>query len=154
MARGKKLSPEMVTKMLAYYKECKSARKTAKEFGIGKSTVLDYTKPTEVKKKREKIMSEKNVIRVRNRRRKLKEMAIEYKGGCCQECGYDKAKTALEFHHLDPNKKDFGIAAKGHTRSWEKIKIELDKCIMVCSNCHREIHEGLIEVQSDVAEQV
>jgi len=144
MARGKKLSPEMVIKMLAYYNECKSARKTAEKFGVGKTTVLDYTKPIKVKRQEEIKKGKKNVIAVKKRRRKLKEMAIEYKGGKCQECGYNKAKTALEFHHLDPNEKDFGIAAKGHTRSWEKIKIELDKCIMVCSNCHREIHEDLI----------
>jgi len=42
--------------------------------------------------------------------------------------------------HLDPNEKDFGISAKGYTRAWEKVKEELDKCIMVCANCHREIH--------------
>ena len=47
---------------------------------------------------------------------------------------------------LDPNKKDFGIANKGYTRSWEKVQEELDKCIMVCANCHREIHDGLIQL--------
>mgnify|MGYP003431129005 FL=1 len=52
----------------------------------------------------------------------------------------------MEFHHLDPEQKDFGIAAKGYTRSWEKVKEELDKCIMVCANCHREIHDGLIKL--------
>lgn len=71
----------------------------------------------------------------------LKEQAIEYKGGSCERCGYDKSKRALEFHHLDPKEKDFGIAHKGYTRSWEKVKKELDKCILVCSNCHAEIHE-------------
>ena len=52
---------------------------------------------------------------------------------------------ALEFHHLDPSQKDFGISSKGYTRSWDKVKEELDKCILVCSNCHREIHSGLIK---------
>lgn len=80
------------------------------------------------------------------RRDKVKEMAIEYKGGKCSICGYNKCIGALEFHHLDPSKKDFGISAKGYTRSWEKVKEELDKCIMVCSNCHREIHNKLIEI--------
>lgn len=80
------------------------------------------------------------------RRDKVKEDAIEYKGGKCCICGYSKCIGALEFHHLDPEQKDFGIAAKGYTRSWEKVKEELDKCIIVCANCHREIHDGLIEL--------
>lgn len=72
-------------------------------------------------------------------------MAVEYKGGKCSVCGYDRCADALEFHHLDPSQKDFGISSKGYTRSWDKVKEELDKCILVCSNCHREIHSGLIK---------
>jgi len=78
------------------------------------------------------------------RRDKVKEMAIEYKGGCCEKCGYDRCIGALEFHHLDPTKKDFAIGSKGYTRSWDKVKEELDKCVMLCANCHRELHSGLI----------
>ena len=80
---------------------------------------------------------------VNKRRIVLKEKAIEYKGGECQECGYKKSKRALEFHHLDPNEKDFGISANGYTRSWEKVKSELDKCILLCANCHAEKHEEI-----------
>lgn len=80
---------------------------------------------------------------VQKRRERVKQMAVEYKGGECEVCGYNKCIAALDFHHLDPSKKDFGIGEKGFTRSWEKIKKELDKCILVCSNCHREIHESL-----------
>lgn len=76
-------------------------------------------------------------------RKKLKEMSVDYKGGKCERCGYTKCIQALEFHHLDPTQKDFGIAASGKTRSWDKIKIELDKCVMLCSNCHREEHERI-----------
>lgn len=76
---------------------------------------------------------------VRRRRYRLKEKAVEYKGGKCEICGYDKCIDALEFHHKNPDEKDFGISS-GETRSWGKIKKELDKCIMLCANCHREIH--------------
>lgn len=76
---------------------------------------------------------------VQKRRLKIKAMAIEYKGGACSRCGYDRCPDALEFHHLDPAEKDFGVGTSGHCRSWERVKAELDKCIMVCSNCHREI---------------
>lgn len=85
---------------------------------------------------------------VSRRRRKVKEMAVEYKGGCCVACGYNKCISALDFHHLDPNEKDFAISKNGLTRSWESTKKELDKCICVCANCHREIHAGLINVQN------
>lgn len=84
---------------------------------------------------------------VQRRREKLKLMAIEYKGGECQVCGYHRCVWALEFHHLNPEEKDFSFGDKGYTRSFEKIKQELDKCIMVCSNCHREIHAGLVNLE-------
>ena len=71
---------------------------------------------------------------------------MEYKGGKCEICGYDRCATALEFHHINPDEKEFGIGQKGYTRSFEKNKEEVDKCILVCANCHREIHEGLIDL--------
>lgn len=77
---------------------------------------------------------------VQKRRSKIKDLSIEYKGGKCCKCGYSKCKGALEFHHKDPSKKEFGIGNKGYTRGWKDIKIELDKCDLVCANCHREIH--------------
>jgi len=77
---------------------------------------------------------------VQKRRDKIKLMAIEYKGGKCEICGYNKCVDALEFHHLNPEEKDFGISEKGYTRSFDEVKQELDKCIMVCANCHRELH--------------
>ena len=85
----------------------------------------------------------KNKFHVSKKRKRLKEQAVEYKGGRCEQCGYNTCLSALEFHHLDTSKKDFGIAANGYTRSWSKLKDELDKCILVCSNCHKEIHENL-----------
>lgn len=82
----------------------------------------------------------KNKFHVTNRRRKIKIMSVEYKGGKCYRCGYNKCVDALEFHHKDPTKKDFALSAGGITHSWETVKNELDKCDIVCSNCHREIH--------------
>jgi 5-methylcytosine-specific restriction endonuclease McrA len=79
---------------------------------------------------------------VQRRREKIKQMAVEYKGGKCEKCGYNKYIGALEFHHIN-GEKDFGIGAKGYTRSWEKVKEELDKCELLCSNCHKEEHAGI-----------
>ncbi len=73
------------------------------------------------------------------RRFKIKQQCIEYKGGKCEKCHYNKCPAAMVFHHLDPLKKDFGIGGS-HCRSFEKLKIELDKCILLCQNCHNEHH--------------
>lgn len=83
---------------------------------------------------------------VAKRRNKLKELAVETKGGRCEICGYNKYIGALDFHHLDETKKSFGLSRDGLTRSWEKTKMEIDKCILVCANCHREIHGGVIQL--------
>lgn len=80
------------------------------------------------------------------RRRKLKEMIIEYKGGVCMICGYNKYAGAFDLHHLDDTKKEFGLSTRGLTRSWGKLKEEADKCALVCANCHREIHGGIAEI--------
>lgn len=77
-------------------------------------------------------------------------MAVAYKGNECQCCGYDRYIGALEFHHVDPEQKDFGIASKGYTHSWEKVKKEIEKCVLVCANCHREIHAGIIPCPSEL----
>lgn len=74
------------------------------------------------------------------RQRQTKIKAVEYKGGCCQKCGYNKCLNALEFHHLDPSEKDFSVS-QFRLKKWDnRIISELDKCILVCANCHREIH--------------
>ena len=77
---------------------------------------------------------------VRKRRKKIRQMAVEYKSGRCQKCGYSRCVEALEFHHYDSSGKDFSISEKGYTRSWPKMKEELDKCMLLCANCHREVH--------------
>lgn len=74
------------------------------------------------------------------RQRLFKAKCIEYKGGCCVECGYAKCNAALEFHHTDPTQKDFNISHFKLTTFDDRVKKELDKCILICSNCHREIH--------------
>jgi len=83
---------------------------------------------------------------VDKRRKLIRKMSVQYKGGKCEVCGYNKCNSAMEFHHRNSMHKKFGISAKGYTRSWEKVRKELDKCILLCSNCHREIHEGITQL--------
>ncbi len=89
---------------------------------------------------------EYNIQAVARRRRKLKAMAIEYLGGRCQVCGYNRYQGALDLHHIDREKKSFNFSHEGYTRSWARIQAELDKCALVCANCHREVEAGIIEL--------
>jgi 5-methylcytosine-specific restriction endonuclease McrA len=90
----------------------------------------------------------KNVINDRHKikRNNNKKRAIEYCGGACNHCGYNKSTTALDFHHINPETKsgEIGNLVK---YSWDKLKAELDKCILLCSNCHREEHERLNKIK-------
>jgi hypothetical protein len=71
-------------------------------------------------------------------RRELKQRMVDYKGGACVLCGYSKCLRAMDFHHLDPSSKRFNIASS-HNRRWEALRLELDKCMLICSNCHFEL---------------
>ncbi|NBP04146.1 MAG: hypothetical protein EBU90_29440 [Proteobacteria bacterium] len=67
-------------------------------------------------------------------------------------CYFCKENTpvCLDFHHLDPNVKDSNISQmKGHARNIDTIKKEIEKCIVVCSNCHRKLHSGLIQLTTN-----
>ena len=81
------------------------------------------------------------------RTQKLKKLMVEYKGNSCSICGYNKYLGALEFHHLDPKNKDFTPSKLKRYTFDDKVKIELDKCILVCANCHREIHGKVVVPQ-------
>lgn len=74
------------------------------------------------------------------KRRKKKEELVKYKGGKCEICGYDRCIEALEFHHIDPNEKEFELSNTRISRSLEELKKEADKCLLLCANCHRELH--------------
>ena len=87
-----------------------------------------------------------NVEAVLRRRKKNKQMAVDYKGGKCQICGYNRYIGVLTFHHLDPTEKEFGLSYKGHTISWERRKKELDKCVLLCNRCHGELEAGIVEL--------
>ena len=80
-----------------------------------------------------------NSCMVNSQRFLKKQRAIEYKGNKCQICGYDKCSGALHFHHVNEQNKLFEISGN-YCRKWESIQLELDKCTLVCANCHAELH--------------
>ncbi len=75
----------------------------------------------------------------RKKRKENKLKAIEYCGGECKHCGYNKCIDAMDFHHLNPEEKDLNIKSLINC-SWSRIEEELKKCILLCANCHREEH--------------
>lgn len=79
------------------------------------------------------------------KRRKLN--LIKVSGSQCNLCGYHKSINALEFHHIDASQKNYGIATKGTCHDLESDLTEIKKCILVCANCHREIHDGNYTVE-------
>ena len=86
-----------------------------------------------------------NSCHVNDRRFKIRTKILNMYGNKCSICSYDKYKSALQFHHIDPSKKSFQISG-AHSRSWKSIQDELKKCILICSNCHAGIHEGTLKI--------
>lgn len=83
-------------------------------------------------------------------RKELKAKIVKCMGGHCQICKYDRYVGSLELHHIDPNEKDFSFnKVKTTPGNWPKIANELKKCILLCANCHREIHANLISLPKE-----
>jgi len=100
--------------------------------------------------------SEKDRIRCKKCRRvfgkkcrqKRKRGLIKHFGGACVRCGYNpiadsnKSLGAIEFHHRNPEEKEFNVGdGVANGRSWKECVEEAEKCDMVCANCHRELHD-------------
>ena len=75
----------------------------------------------------------------RAQRTELKHRMVAYKGGRCSLCSYDVCIEAMCFHHVDPDSKAFSIAGS-HNRSWPRLREELDRCVLLCKNCHAQLH--------------
>lgn len=81
---------------------------------------------------------------------KTKRQAVAFMGGACMVCGYSRCFGALEFHHVDRTAKAFAIGGK-KTKGLEALKPELRKCVLLCSNCHKEAEAGLINLAALLA---
>lgn len=134
---GKKkiiLSNEQILNIRKLFKERISANKISELLDIKLYQVKNETK----KVKRNLIGSSGAVISWRKR---LKLKLVEYKGGKCENCRYNKCLEALQFHHMDPKEKSFNIS--GTSWSFVRMKEEVDKCKLLCANCHIEYHNTL-----------
>lgn len=70
---------------------------------------------------------------------KNKEKAVEYLGGKCLDCNGIFPQEVYDFHHVDPSTKEKELTS-ARFQSWDNYKKELDKCVLLCSNCHRIRH--------------
>jgi hypothetical protein len=88
---------------------------------------------------------------VARRRRAIRAKVIQEAGGRCVVCGYSSYVGALQFHHLDPSQKEFGLSSRGFTRSLERVRDEAKKCVLLCANCHAEVEGGVRELALEFA---
>ena len=127
------LTPEKIEECQRLYEMIGNIKEVAKITKISYSRLRNVIQSKTITPK-----SNYNCVKVH--RHKTKEELVKYKGGKCEICGYDKCLGALDFHHLDPSQKDFTISNSNIYKNLDKLKEEVDKCILVCANCHREIH--------------
>ena len=82
-------------------------------------------------------------------KRRKENLRKVFHSKCCI-CGYDKIQEALEFHHVNPEEKEFGICSSNSTtKALDKQLKEMKKCILVCANCHRGIHSYQLEIPNN-----
>ncbi len=142
----KLLSENEINDIIVFFQKTKNLKLTHENFPlISKNTIRDMLISKniffETYNETPKEKSRRKSLNVINWKKEKKKLLVEYKGGKCEKCGYNKCIEALEFHHIDPSKKDFNIST--HSFSFDKMKIEADKCLLLCSNCHKEIHVEL-----------
>lgn len=122
----KKLNPKMGYKAIA------------KHFGLSPNTVKYHLKKGEKKKTVKRILRWRQTI--------THETKLSLGGKCCV-CDYERDLTALDFHHTDPSIKDRdcdGVTRILNQKGCAAFLKEIETCILVCANCHREIHSGSI----------
>lgn len=135
----------------------KSFPSTLEYFGKHGSRGLDtYCKDCRHEKSRQYYNSNKEKMKSQSRtwKKTQRQKINEYKDNCsCAKCG-ESRNWLLDFHHIDPSKKSFQIS-QGEAKGWEKIKKEIKKCVVLCSNCHRDFHyqekENQITIQQYLA---
>lgn len=82
-----------------------------------------------------------------------KQELVALHGGGCEICGYDRCLAALTFHHVDPETKRFGVATS-LSRSWDSLVDEASRCVLLCENCHREVHSEITEIPLRIRRRV
>ena len=109
-------------------REGSTGSQIAHRLGVHVTTIYKHLNPA---------LYERAKAATKERQRRNKKALIEYKGGKCSACGYDKCQQALDFHHT--GEKSFTIGNR-KSAPIDILKKEADKCILLCRNCHAELH--------------
>lgn len=84
-------------------------------------------------------------------RKRTKEKLVFGFDSKCGVCGYNKTFEALDFHHLNPNEKEFNVGRmRANNTNWEKLVLEISKCVLLCRNCHAELHSGILSIPENI----
>ena len=137
--RSNKLTDELILKIKELNDGSITKKEIANKLGVSYGTVKRYTGKNLKQPKTKEEIRDKQYEYHKNWRLNIKIKCIQYLGGKCNKCGYNKCVAALDLHHKDSNEKEFVISG-GNLKSFEKLIPELDKCEVLCSNCHREFH--------------
>lgn len=98
---------------------------------------------------------DKNRKSVWERGLERKQKLVDLKGGCCKGCGYKKCIRALSFHHRDPSTKQFGLEIRSiRGLSWETVLAEVEKCDLLCLNCHMETEDLIAKENGKYCKQI
>jgi hypothetical protein len=144
MSNTRKLSETQISELRSFYDSGKSLRDCHKQFGYATGTVAKYVDV--------RIYSNNQIIQRASAKdgsvkvwlKNTKQKLIEHRGGKCILCGYNKCLGALCFHHINPAEKSFTISGK--TKAYQKLLLESEKCVILCANCHAEVHNGVSSI--------
>lgn len=131
-----------IKEIQSYYDEGNSLINCVSKYGYCKGTLIKYLNTRNKVPLTDEERKQRRISHVVKWRIRTKQKLVDYKGGKCSRCGYDKYIGCLTFHHRDPEEKEIAISSS--TKSFEALKKEVDKCDLVCHNCHGEIHAGLL----------
>lgn len=114
------------------------------------SNILKCSKATISYHLSESVRENYRIARRRNRYKQRRELKIKH-GGKCSICGYDKCLDALDFHHKDPSNKIESVSHLFYLKSKKSAHQEAEKCILICRNCHAELHADEFDKLRNVA---
>ena len=164
---------ELCFKILELRGKGLGSKKIAKELGCSSATVSKYINMYDVGITKEDIKRKRSIqsIERKSRNKELTEskggtlssshnkrmrelmrsLAIDLKGGECNICSYNKCKESLAFHHVDDKDKLFSLSGRNMiSRSYELVLNEISKCVLLCHNCHMEVHYGLTKCPENI----
>ena len=146
LAGIKTITDNEIKEMQMFYDSGKTLNECQEKYGYSRRTLIKYlyTRPRGNSKLTEEERKNRRVKSVVSWRSRTKQKLVDYKGGKCIKCGYKNYFGNLTFHHKDPLQKDFQIS--GQSVSFDKLKLEVDKCELLCHNCHGEVHAGLLTI--------